>query len=222
MCSRRGRNPRHSRRGGGQVVGQHRPGAAEVGAVPSVQKGRLHTKRYIGVPVKTAGRRKGSPRRRTARPRWPRARRPARRPASRPGRGRRRAARRPSRPAPRSRTAPPSRAPATPRSARRCSTAGSTRPRPPGSGPPTGSRGRGCRARAARQLLHLDLAAGDQQRRGMARRGDGDPGAVAADPGAADGGEHLLRLPVGHQDLVQAVQHRPRPVPGQDQPLPNP
>jgi hypothetical protein len=48
---------------------------------------------------------------------------------------------------------------------------------------------------AARQLLHRDLSGPDQQRRWVADQGKRDPGAIGADLGAADGGEHLLRRP---------------------------
>lgn len=54
----------------------------------------------------------------------------------------------------------------------------------------------------------------------MAGQRERDAGAVGADPGAADGGEHLLRRPVPHQDLVQPVQHRTRAEAGEDQPAP--
>jgi hypothetical protein len=51
------------------------------------------------------------------------------------------------------------------------------------------------RSRAARQLLHRDPSGPDQQRRWVAGQGQRDPGAIGTNPGAADGGEHLLRRP---------------------------
>jgi hypothetical protein len=73
-------------------------------------------------------------------------------------------------------------------------------PRPPSPPPARGSAGRRCRARA-RGDLETSTRPPGQQRRGMAGQGDGEPAAVGADPAAADGGEHLLGLPVAGQTL---------------------